>query len=69
MQATIVLQLLEREIESELQIKDESDNQDIITQLIVCYNEVNDTYITNKLDHLINKVTLDSMIKIYSEDK
>jgi hypothetical protein len=66
MNNALIIDLLFREIETELQIKNESDNKELLDDLIRTYYEFNKKHIHDSLQRLINQSSLDSLIKIYS---
>lgn len=66
MNNALIIDVLFREIETELQIKGESDNKEILDDLIRTYYEFNKKHIHDRLQRLINQSSLDSLIRIYS---
>ena len=66
MNNALIIDLLFREIETELQIKNESDNKETLDDLIRTYYEFNKKHIYDNLQRLINQINLDSLIRIYS---
>jgi hypothetical protein len=69
MNEALILDLLFREIETELQLKDESDNKELLDELITTYYQFNKKHIHDGLQRIINKSSLDSLIKIYSVEE
>jgi hypothetical protein len=66
MNSALIIDLLFREIETELQLKGESDNKDTLDDLITTYYQFNKKHIHDSLQRLINQTSLDSLIRIYS---